>query len=106
MSFLKRSSANSAPQSSSASRPDPKTAKFSVKQLILPVILVAIAGAMLSAPFEPHVLAKSEKQHEATPQAKPEEKEDSNIDPAAVDAVKKMGAYLRSLKAFQVIDLR
>src|SRR6266478_817199 len=103
MNFLKRSSTNSAPQSSSASRPDPKTATFSVKQLILPVILVAIAGAMLSAPFESHVLAKSGRQPEAKPQATPEAKDDSNVDPAAVDAVKKMGAYLRSLKAFQVI---
>ena len=103
MSFLKRSSTNPAKQSFSASQPDAKTARFSVKPLNLPVILVAIAGAILSAPFESHVLAKSGRPHEAKPQATPEAKEDSNIDPAAVDAVKKMGAYLRSLKAFQVI---
>ncbi len=104
MSFLKRSSTNPAPQPFSASQPDAKTATLSAKQSILPVILVAIAGAMLSAPFESHVLAKSSRLPEAKPQATPEAKEDSNIDPAAIDAVKKMGAYLRSLKAFQVIS--
>jgi hypothetical protein len=36
------------------------------------------------------------------PQATPEATADSNIDPAAIDTVKKMGAYLRSLKVFQV----
>src|SRR5205823_5049856 len=107
MSFMKLSSANPIPQSFSARQPDAKAATSFVKQFILPVILVAIAGAMLSAPFESHVLAKSGRQPETKPEAKPatapEAKEDSNIDPAAVDAVKKMGAYLRSLKAFQVI---
>jgi hypothetical protein len=99
MSFLKRSSTNPAPQFFPARQPGSKTATLFEKQFILPVILVAIAGAAFSVPFGSHVLAKSGQQ----PQAKPEAKEDSNIDPAAVDAVKKMGAYLRSLKAFQVI---
>jgi hypothetical protein len=50
-----------------------------------------------------HVLAKSGQQPEAKTEAKPEAKEGSNIDPAAVDAIRKMGAYLRTFKAFQVI---
>jgi hypothetical protein len=100
MSFLKQSSTNPVPQTFSASQPGSKTASPSINQLVRLVILVVIAGAAFSAPFESNVLAKSGQ----PPQAKPEAKEDSNIDPAAIDAVKKMGAYLRSLKAFQVIS--
>src|SRR5271168_2284401 len=103
MSFLKRFSTNSAPQSLPAGQPEPKKTTPSAKQLTLAAILVAIAAAILCPPFGSHVLAKSGQQSEAKPKATPEAKEDSNIDPAAVDAVKTMGAYLRSLKAFQVI---
>ena len=46
------------------------------------------------------LLAKSGQPTQATPEATA----DSNIDPAAIDAVKKMGAYLRSFKAFQVTE--
>ena len=99
MSFLKRFSTNSAQHSLPDGQPDPKKAMFSAKQLTLSAILVAIVGAVLFASLGSHILAKNGQ----PPQATPEAKEDSNIDPAAVDAVKKMGAYLRSLKAFQVI---
>jgi hypothetical protein len=99
MSFLKRFSTHWAQQSLSAGQPQPKTTTFSAKQSTLPAILVAIAGAVLFMPLGPHVLAKTGQQ----PEAKPEAKEASNIDPDAVDAVKKMGVYLRSLKSFQVI---
>jgi hypothetical protein len=99
MSFLKRFSTNSAPQSSPADQPEPKTNTLFAKQLTLPAILILVTGAVLFVPVESHVLAKTGQQ----PEAKPEAKEASNIDPDAVDAVKKMGAYLRTLKAFQVI---
>jgi hypothetical protein len=96
MSFLKQSSTNPVSQTSSASQPGSKTAAFSINQLTLRVILVVIAGAAFSAPFESHVLAKSGQQ--------PEAKEASNIDPDAINAVKKMAAYLHTLKSYQVID--
>jgi hypothetical protein len=99
MSFLKRFSTHSALQSLSAGQPQPKTTTFSAKQSTQPRILVAIAGAVLFMHLGPHVLAKTGQQ----PEAKPEAKEASNIDPDAVDAVQKMGVYLRSLKSFQVI---
>ncbi len=50
------------------------------------------------ASFGSNILAKIGQ----PPQTTPEAKADSNIDPAAIDTVKKMGAYLRSLKVFQV----
>jgi hypothetical protein len=62
-------------------------------------MLAAIAGAVLFMHLGPQVLAKSGQQ----PEAKLVAKEAANIDPEAVDAVKKMGVYLRSLKSFQVI---
>jgi len=58
-------------------------------------MLVLVAGAILSLPSESRVLAKTRQQPAAAPA--------STVDPDAVDAVKKMGVYLRSLKAFQVI---
>jgi hypothetical protein len=100
MSFLKRFSTNSAPQSLPTGQPDPNTTTLSANKITLPAILIAIAGAVLFAPLGSHVLAKSGQQ----PDAKPEAKEASNIDPDAVEAIKKMGAYLRTLKAFQVIS--
>jgi hypothetical protein len=103
MNFLKRFSTNSAPQSSPAGQPGAKTTAPPPKQLALPAILVAIAGVALFAPPGSHVLAKSGQQPDTKTRAKPEAKEESNIDPAAVDAIRKMGAYLRTFKAFQVI---
>jgi hypothetical protein len=55
---------------------------------------LVITGIVLYASVGPHVLAKTG--HQAGSQ------EDSNIDPDAMEALNKMGAYLRSLKAFQV----
>ena len=73
--------------------------RFSAKQLTLAAaIFVLIAGAILWASFGSNILGKVGQPSQATPEAK----EDSNIDPAAIDTVKKMGAYLRSLKVFQV----
>jgi hypothetical protein len=100
MSFLKRFSTNSTPQSLPTSRPGPQKTTPSAKQLTLPAALVAIAAAILCAPFGSHVLAKSAQQ----PEAKSEASAASNIDPDAIDAVKKMSAYLHTLKSYQIID--
>jgi hypothetical protein len=59
-------------------------------------ILAAIAGVCLFGYSGRHVLAK-------TGQAADVKDAASAVDPNAVDAVKKMGAYLRSLKVFQVL---
>jgi hypothetical protein len=56
--------------------------------------LLAIAALVFCVSFPKHVLAKVG--HQADSQG------NSNIDPDAMDALNKMGAYLRSLKAFQV----
>jgi hypothetical protein len=61
-------------------------------------ILIAIGAVILYVPRGSHVLAMSGK----TPQAAA--KDDSNIDPDAIDAVKKMAAYLHTLKSYQIID--
>jgi hypothetical protein len=58
--------------------------------------LAAIAGACLFGDSGRHVLAKTGQAAEAKDAA-------SAVDPDAVEAVKKMGAYLRSLKVFQVL---
>lgn len=94
MSFLKQFSSDSTPQSQPIGQPDPTSPTISARKSILPAILVVIAAAVLNAPSGSHVLAKTGQQ--------PEAKDASDVDPDAVDAVKKMGAYLRSLKVFQV----
>jgi hypothetical protein len=86
MSFLKQFSRNSA--------------ALSANRITRSAILLAIAVAVLCVPFGSHVHAKSQQQPEAKPEAKP----DSNVDPDAIDAVKKMAAYLHTLKSYQVID--
>lgn len=55
---------------------------------------VAIAGAILCIPAASPVLAKTAHQADS--------KADSAIDPDAMAALDKMGAYLRTLKSFQV----
>ena len=101
MSFIKRFSTNSAPQYLSAGPPHLKTTTLSAK-LTLPAMLIAIAGAILCVHFGSPVLAKTAPQAAAT--AAPAAKEDSAIDPDAIDAVKKMAAYLHTLKSYQIID--
>jgi hypothetical protein len=59
MSFLKRFSTHSSPQSLPAGQPQPKTTTFSAKQSTLPAMLVAIAGAVLLMHLGPHVFANS-----------------------------------------------
>jgi hypothetical protein len=58
-------------------------------------ILAAIAGVFLFSYSGRHVQAKAG-------QAADAKNADSAVDPDAVEAVKKMGAYLRTLKVFQV----
>ncbi len=95
MSFLKRSSTPSDDQSSPTGQPDPKSAWLSKKMTRLASVVV-IAGTALSVPLGSHVLAKTRQQPAAAPA--------STVDPDAVDAVKKMSAYLRTLKSFQITD--
>jgi hypothetical protein len=96
MSFLKKILTDSAHQSSPTYPPDPKTTWLSAKKVAWIATLVVVVGAVLYIPRGSHVLAKTAHQAEA--------KDASNIDPDAVDAVKKMAAYLHTLKSYQVID--
>jgi hypothetical protein len=58
------------------------------------VLIAIIAGIGLSSPIGPYVLVKSGRQTDS--------KAAPAIDPDAMAALDKMGAYLRTLKAFQV----
>jgi hypothetical protein len=62
----------------------------SALQFAFPVVII---GAVLCAPFESRVLAGERQQAAAKAPA---------LDPGAMDALNKMGAYLRTLKSFQV----
>jgi hypothetical protein len=94
MSFLKRFLTNSAGQ------PDSETPTRSAKKLTQLAIFVAIAGTILFVPLGTRGLAKGGQQAEAKPDANAA----SNIDPDAIDAIKKMAAYLHTLKSYQIID--
>jgi hypothetical protein len=96
MSFLNRFSNHLADQSSPAPEPGPKTTWFPAKKVTRIATLVVIAGAVVCLPLGSHVLAKGGQQAEA--------QNASNIDPDAIDAVKKMAAYLHTLKSYQIID--
>lgn len=79
-------------QSTQPTPPTPKSRTFkAMLRLALPGIFIA---AFLNVPFGPHVLAQS------TAQANSDDT--PTIDPAAMDALNKMGAYLRTVKSFQV----
>ena len=100
MSFLKKYSSYSTLYSSPTGQPGPRTTWPSARKIGRPTILVAIAGTiLLCVPLGSHVLAKEGQQAEATAV-----KDASAIDPDAVDAVKKMSAYLRTLKSLQITD--
>jgi hypothetical protein len=96
MSFLERSSTHSAQGPSPARQPHPKSIWLSAKQLTRLALLAAIAGVCIFGYSGRHVLAKTGQAADAKDAA-------SAVDPDAIDAVKKMGAYLRSLKVFQVL---
>jgi hypothetical protein len=95
MSFLERSSTHSAQSPSPATQPHPKTIWLSARQITRLAILAAIAGVFLVSYSGQHVQAKAGQAADAKNAA-------PAVDPDAVDAVKKMGAYLRTLKVFQV----
>jgi hypothetical protein len=96
MSFFNRFSNHLVDQSSPAPEPGTKTTWFSAKKVTRIATLVVIAGAVVCLPLGSHVLAKGGQQAEA--------QNASNIDPDAIDAVKKMAAYLHTLKSYQIID--
>lgn len=66
----------------------------SPKEVVRLAVSIAFVGLLLCAPAKSHALKKSPAQADA--------KDASSIDPAAIDALNKLGAYLRTLKAFQV----
>jgi hypothetical protein len=96
MSSLKRFITNSTQPSSSIRQPNQKAVWLSAKSGTLLAMLLAIAGVFLCSSEVTHVQAKTGQTADA--------KSASAIDPDAVDAVKKMSAYLRTLKSFQITD--
>jgi hypothetical protein len=83
-------------ESSDAIRPaanstDCSTTPHSVLKLAASIVVAALVVCVFVGP---HVLAKTS--HQANSQG------NANIDPDAMEALNKMGIYLRSLKAFQV----
>jgi len=96
MSLFERFSTSSAPGSSPTHQPGPKAIWLSPKKTSRLAVLTATVATVLCVPVGSHVLAKSGQQ--------PEANEASNIDPDAIDAVKKMSSYLRTLKSSQIID--
>jgi hypothetical protein len=74
-----------------ANPPDSSTAAKITFRLTASLVVTAL---IFCVSVGPHVLAKTG--HQANSQG------ESTIDPAAMEALNKMGAYLRSLKAFQV----
>src|SRR5271168_3313187 len=96
MSSLKRFITNSTQPSSSIRQPNQKAVWLSAKSGTLLAMLLAIAGVFLCSSAVTHVHAKTAQTADA--------KDASAIDPDAVDAVKKMSAYLRTLKSFQITD--
>jgi hypothetical protein len=100
MSFLKKISTDSAHHSSLTDPPNPKTTWLSARKIAWIATLVVVAGAIFYIPRGSHVLAKTAHQTEA----KPDANSASDIDPDAIDAVKKMAAYLHTLKSYQIID--
>jgi hypothetical protein len=101
MSFLKKFSTNSDEHSLPTDKSDQKTTPLSPKKMLPLAILVALVGAILYVPLGSHVHAKS-----GTPAPPPQAaaKEGSDVDPDAIEAVKKMAAYLHTLKSYQIID--
>ena len=71
--------------------PGSSTTTNSILRLIASLVITAL---VFCVSVGPHVLAKTG--HQANSQG------NSNIDPDAMEALNKMGAYLRSLKAFQI----
>ena len=96
MNLLKRSSTPCPPTPSLASPQHPNPTWLSAKQLSRLTLLAAIAGVCLFAGSGPRLFAQTAQAADATDTT-------PAVDPDAVEAVRKMGAYLRSLKVFQVV---
>jgi hypothetical protein len=101
MSLFKRSSPHSAPEISPTHQPNPKATWLSPKTTSRLAVLTATVATILCLPVASHVLAKSGQQPEAKEASS---NQASSIDPDAIDAVKKMAAYLHTLKSYQIID--
>jgi hypothetical protein len=71
--------------------PGSSTTARSIRQLTASLVITLL---VFCVSVGPHVLAKTGHQDNS--------QENSNIDPDAMEALNKMGVYLRSLKAFQV----
>jgi hypothetical protein len=95
MKIFKWSSESPDGEPSSADQPDSKPNWNCVRTATRFAMLVVVAGAFLCSSRSTQVLAKTAQAADA--------KDDSAIDPDAIEAVKKMGAYLRTLHTFQVI---
>jgi hypothetical protein len=72
----------------------PPGSSTTAKSILRFTASLVVTALVFCVSVGPHALAKTG--HQANSQ------ENSNIDPAAMEALNKMGAYLRSLKAFQV----
>jgi hypothetical protein len=101
MSLFEKSSPHSAPEFSPTPQPDPKPTWPFPKTTSRLAVLTATVATILCLPVGLHVLAKSGQQPEAKEASS---NPASSIDPDAIDAVKKMAAYLHTLKSYQIID--
>jgi hypothetical protein len=84
----------SANQSSPIGQPDPKITWLSATNLTRFAVLIPLAAALVCIHPGIHVLAKAGQAAETQ----------DTVDPDAVEALKTMSAYLKTLKSFQVID--
>lgn len=72
----------------------PAGASTTVRSIFQLAVSLFLAALVFCVSAGPHVLAKTGHQHNS--------RENSSINPNAMEALNKMGVYLRSLKAFQV----
>lgn len=72
----------------------PAESSITANSILTLIASLIVAALVFYVSFPKHLLAKSG--HQANSQ------ENSTIDPSAMEALNKMGTYLRSLKAFQV----
>jgi hypothetical protein len=94
MRFLRSCSAYSSHGPAPIDPSDPKTNWIHAKTLMRFAVLAALAGAFFCSPKATLAFAQAGQTADA--------KAASAVDPDAIEAVKKMGVYLRSLKAYQV----
>ena len=83
----------------SENSPGPSTAANGILEFTTSLIVTAFVFCVSVSPY---VLAKTNHQANTQANSQSNSQSNSNIDPDAMEALNKMGAYLRSLKAFQV----